>query len=99
MGDEVLGAGRELDARVHAQLFRQPSGAEGVVPHYSTDLGDSFRVVEALQREGYRVDVSYWGDQPCVTVTSPLDDPRTFTAATPAVALCLAALAVTNDLV
>lgn len=94
MGDEVLGAGRELDAQVHAQLFRQQVDSGEEIPHYSTDLGDSFRVVEALQGEGYRVDVSYWGDQPCVTVTSPLDDPRTFTASTPAVALCLAALAV-----
>ncbi len=97
MKDEEIPAGRELDARVHTRLFNGEAGPEADVPYYSTDLAASFQLVGELQRLGYRVDVSYWAEQPLVTLTSPLDDPRTFAGETPAEALCHAALGVTAE--
>jgi hypothetical protein len=96
MNDEELPAGRELDRRVHARLFQGEAAASDELPRYSADLAASFRVVEALRRLGYRVDVNLDGDVPSVTLTSPLDDPQEFAGGTPAEALCHAALAVTS---
>jgi hypothetical protein len=101
MSDELT-AGRPLDARVHEQVFgqspyRDEQYAEDL-PYYSTDLAASWQVAEHLQAQGYRVDAGNWpGGIATVTLTSPVDEPQVFAGATPAVALCRAALAVAAD--
>ena len=101
MEGDQLPAGRDLDVLIHRRVFDGDGGevpeAPGP-PRYSTDLAASWRLAERLHQQGYRVDVDTWaGGAATVTLTSPVDDPRTFAGETPAHALCRAALAVSEE--
>ena len=88
---EQPSAGRELDVLV-ARALDLPEGA------YSTELMASWQVAQWLSERGYQIDVDTWaGGGSTVRITSPVDDQRAFHGATPAEALCRAAVALAAD--
>lgn len=98
-GDEELPAGRELDARIHEQVFGERAPADGAlspdVPYYSTDLVASFSVARKLKSDGWVVDADNWvGGGASIRLKNPVEEERAFVGKTPAEALCRAALAV-----
>ena len=84
---ELPSAGDELDVLV-ARALDLPEGA------YSTELMASWQVAQWLSERGYQIDVDTWaGGGSSVRVASPVDEQRAFHGATPAEALCRAAIA------
>jgi len=89
--EDAPGAGRELDQLVAAALDLPDA-------YYSTDLAASWQVAEWLSSRGYRVDVDVWNTGGAsVRISSPVDEERAFHGLTPAVALCRAAIAVSEQ--
>lgn len=88
-------AGREMDAAVAEYVFNLRAG-NGHWPEYSTDLGQAWKVVDAVCADGYRLQLSgakTWQARFYKSVAKTLDT-RAFerSGATPAEAICLAAL-------
>ena len=86
VGDDAIGvpAGRSVQ-----------EGHLEPIPRYSTDLAASWELSRRLSEDGYHVDVTFGDEGPVlVTLTSPVDLPRSFEGDTPALALCRAALGV-----
>jgi hypothetical protein len=84
-------AGRELDVLV-ARALDLPEGA------YSTELMASWEVAQWLSHRGYKIDVDTWaGGGSSVRISSPVDEERAFHGATPAEALCRAAVAMAEE--
>lgn len=52
-----MGTTRELDTRVAGEVFGVTDVHEALIPHYSTNLGDAWSIVEYMARRGYEAAV------------------------------------------
>jgi hypothetical protein len=95
-----LRAGSLLDAAVHTRVFGRQLGAGDYedLPAYSGDLLASFEVAEFLRGQGYTVDVDTWtGGAAVVRLRDPVEEEQSYVGATPAEAICRAALDIVSQ--